>query len=242
MRRSYRRPTLQAHSYPVHLPKVVTLHEHRVLGTGLLEALRGRAEVVGDTPYGAVAVELGEFLLPEVVVTGELLADGLVDHFLPALVRAGCRVLLVVDDLQVDRMGALVGRGLAGVCTTEDGLSQVAAAVLDVAEGGVVLPPPVAAAIVTQWRSSRRHAGQAEPERALSLRELEVLNAMADGLSVKATARLLGVATKTVENHRSRVFAKLGVRNQAQLVGERLGGQLSLVPPGAPSPAEGEAV
>ncbi|MHB1582435.1 MAG: helix-turn-helix transcriptional regulator [Acidimicrobiales bacterium] len=210
------------------------------MATGLAQALRRRAEVAGDTPYGAVAVQLAEFLLPEVVVAGELLADGLADHYLPALVRAGCRVLLVVDELQVERMVTLVGRGLAGICTTDQSLEEVSTAVLEVAGGGVVLPPAIAASIVAQWRSSRHHRGSLEPERVLSLRELEVLNAMADGLSVKATARLLGVATKTVENHRTRVFAKLGVRNQAQLVGERLGGQLSLVPPVGPS--DGEAV
>jgi len=238
----YRRPTLRAHSYPAHLPKVVTLHDHRVLGTGLLEALGDRAEVVGDTPFGAVAIELAEFLLPDVVVAGELLADGLVDHFLPSLVRAGCRVLLVADELQVDRLAALVGRGLAGVCSSAQGLAEVATAVLEVADGGVVLPAPLAASIVTQWRSNTRRHGQPGHERSLSLRELEVLNAMADGLSIKATARLLGVATKTVENHRTRVFAKLGVRNQAQLVGETLGGQLSLVGHGADGSAQGEAV
>jgi DNA-binding CsgD family transcriptional regulator len=44
---------------------------------------------------------------------------------------------------------------------------------------------------------------------------------MADGLSTKAAARLLGIAVKTVESHRTRVFAKLGVRSQAQLVAAR---------------------
>ena len=48
-----------------------------------------------------------------------------------------------------------------------------------------------------------------------------MLNAMADGLSTKAAARLLGIAVKTVESHRTRVFAKLGVRSQAQLVAAR---------------------
>ncbi len=58
-------------------------------------------------------------------------------------------------------------------------------------------------------------------DKDLTLREMEVLNAMADGLSTKATARLLGVAVKTVENHKTRVFAKLGVHSQAQLIAER---------------------
>lgn len=228
MSRAYRRPTMRAYRYRPHLCKVITLHDHRVLGPALVQELDGRAEVVGDTPYGAVAVELAEFLQPDVVVVAELLADGLIDHFLPDLVRLGCKVLLVVEEAATDRLAELIERGLAGVCTTDTGLAQLARAVLDLTAGGVVVPPQLAATIITQWRSSRRRPG-ADAERGLSLRELEVLNAMADGLSVKSTARLLGVATKTVENHRTRIFSKLGVRNQAQLVGERVAGRLALL-------------
>ena len=64
--------------------------------------------------------------------------------------------------------------------------------------------------------------GRPGPGKQLTLREMEVLNAVADGLSTKATARRLGVAVKTVENHKTRVFAKMGVHSQAQLVAERL--------------------
>jgi DNA-binding NarL/FixJ family response regulator len=42
----------------------------------------------------------------------------------------------------------------------------------------------------------------AHPDQKLTLREMEVLNAISDGLSTKAAARLLGVTVKTVENHR----------------------------------------
>lgn len=240
MKRAYRRPALRTNSYRSHLCKLITLHDQRVLGPALLGELSGQAEVVGDTPYGAVAVQLAEFLQPDVVLAGELLGDGLIDHFLGELVQAGCRVLLVVEEVVPDRLAELLGHGLSGVCTTNMGLGEVGRAVLQVAAGGVVLPPPLAATVVTQWRSSRRRLG-ADQERSLSQRELEVLNAMADGLSVKSTARLLGVAAKTVEHHRSRIFSKLGVRNQAQLMGERAGGRLTLVDPDAVSGSEPEA-
>jgi two-component system nitrate/nitrite response regulator NarL len=129
-------------------------------------------------------------------------------------------VLLLLNDVPGERVLGLVSRGLSGACSTSDGLAEVADAVMDVAAGGVVLPPPLVADVVTQWRSSR-HRDKAASEAELTLREMEVLNAMAEGLPTKATARLLGVAIKTVETHKTRVFAKLGVRNQAQLVWDR---------------------
>ena len=217
---TYRSPAIRAHLYRSDLPKVVTVHENRFVAPGLLEALAGRAEVVADCVYGAAALRLTDLLVPSVVVAGELLGDGLIDHFLPDLVRAGARVLLLTDELHPDRFIELVGRGLSGISTTDRGLAAVGDAVIDVASGGVVLPPLLMAAVVTQWRSGWRR-GTADPAVELTLREMEVLNAMADGLSTKATARVLGVAVKTVENHKTRVFAKLGVRNQAQLISER---------------------
>jgi DNA-binding NarL/FixJ family response regulator len=217
-RPSYRTPALRAHRYRGDLPKVVTVHDNRFLAPGLLEALKGRAEVVGDTAYGAAALQLAEMLSPEVVVAGELLGDGLIDHFLPHLVRAGTRVLLVIETVQRERAVELLAAGLSGVCSADDGLADLAQAVLDAADGGVVLPPPLAASIVAEWRSQRHRGGGTGMPEKLTMREMEVLNAMADGLSTKAAARLLGVATKTVESHKTRVFAKLGVHSQAQLV------------------------
>ena len=46
---------------------------------------------------------------------------------------------------------------------------------------------------------------------------------MSDGLSTKAVAHQLGIAVKTVESHKTRIFGKLGVRTQAQAVALAIG-------------------
>ena len=189
--RAYRRPVVRAHEYRRDLPKVLTVHEHRFVGPALLDALAGRAEVVGDTAYAATALQLVDMLTPTVVVAGELLGDGVIDHFLPDLVRSGTRVLLLVDDVHGDRVLDLVRRGLSAVCSSDDALADVANTVLAVAAGGVVLPSLLVASVVAQWRSDW-HRGGTSSDEPLTLREAEVLNAMTDGLSTKATARLLG--------------------------------------------------
>jgi len=53
---------------------------------------------------------------------------------------------------------------------------------------------------------------------SLTPRELEVLNHIALGRPVKAVAGLLGVTVHTVETHKRRCFAKLGVQQQAHAV------------------------
>jgi DNA-binding NarL/FixJ family response regulator len=53
---------------------------------------------------------------------------------------------------------------------------------------------------------------------ALTRRQREVLALVARGLAGKQVARHLGISPKTVEQHKSRIFAKLGVPNQTAAV------------------------
>ncbi|HEX5937021.1 MAG TPA: response regulator transcription factor [Actinomycetota bacterium] len=54
--------------------------------------------------------------------------------------------------------------------------------------------------------------------RSLSTREREVLHLIAKGLAAKQMATLLGISPKTVEQHKTRIYGKLGVANQAEAV------------------------
>jgi DNA-binding CsgD family transcriptional regulator len=52
----------------------------------------------------------------------------------------------------------------------------------------------------------------------LTQRETEILTRVADGMSSVQVATSLGISPRTVENHKQRIFAKLGVRSQAHAV------------------------
>lgn len=58
----------------------------------------------------------------------------------------------------------------------------------------------------------------------LTRRERQVLELVARGLAAKQVARHLGISPKTVERHKTRIFAKLGVTNQTAAVSRLLGG------------------
>jgi DNA-binding CsgD family transcriptional regulator len=59
---------------------------------------------------------------------------------------------------------------------------------------------------------------QVGPTSTLTARERDVLCLIAKGLAGKQTAHLLGISPKTVEQHKTRIYAKLGVANQAEAV------------------------
>ena len=52
----------------------------------------------------------------------------------------------------------------------------------------------------------------------LSHREVEVLTGISSGCTTQRVAAALGISPKTVENHKQRIFVKLGVQNQAHAV------------------------
>ena len=65
----------------------------------------------------------------------------------------------------------------------------------------------------------------------LTEREREVLALVGRGLAGKQVARHLGISPKTVEHHKTRIFSKLGVSNQAAAVGHAMAGDLARMAP-----------
>lgn len=153
---------------------------------------------------------------------------------LDEILAAGAGVVVLSEDAAPDRVADLFERGVRGYLLRDAPPAQVAEAVLAVAGGAAALSPLVAATLLDQWRwlRSRQRARAEAAGSALTPRERDVLAAMAEGLATKAIARRLGIAVKTVENHKIRVFDKLGARSQAHAVSLAIGRGLVAAPPG----------
>lgn len=72
-----------------------------------------------------------------------------------------------------------------------------------------------------------RRAAESDRLALLTAREREVLEQAVKGLHAKEIARVLGISARTVEVHKTRVMAKLGVRNIAELVRFAVAGERS---------------
>ena len=98
--------------------------------------------------------------------------------------------------------------GARGYVLKDSPASEIIAAIEAVAGGGTFLSPAV---------SKRLFRNQA-PRPVLSLREGEILSALARGLSSKQIAREMDVSVRTVEAHRQSIKRKLGLEGQAELI------------------------
>jgi DNA-binding NarL/FixJ family response regulator len=100
---------------------------------------------------------------------------------------------------------------LPGVLSRDAGASQIDAAIRAVAAGLIVRWPDAMDAGFGAMRETDGHA-------LLTPRELEVLAALAEGMTNKAIARRLNISLHTVKFHVESVFRKLGARTRTEAV------------------------
>jgi two-component system nitrate/nitrite response regulator NarL len=136
-----------------------------------------------------------------------------------AVVRDGLATRTLVLSALTD--SAVVFRALQeganGYLSKEARRSEIVDAVIEVARGGTVVPPELAAGLAEQIR--RRGHGDLP---VLSPRELQVLQGFARGLSIPALAAELYLGPSTVKTHTQRLYEKLGVSDRAAAVAEAM--------------------
>jgi DNA-binding NarL/FixJ family response regulator len=123
-------------------------------------------------------------------------------------------VLVTNGELDIVGIVDAVLRGADAIVHLDSETADVLQAIDVVATGGTVLTPADARAVVesARMRLDNRQVITLTP------REVDILESIERGESVKQTARSLGIAIKTVENLQSRLFRKLGARNRAQAI------------------------
>ncbi len=220
------------------MPHVVIAHDDAFV-LDVLALICGRHEIEVLGTVGSYEELLGRCVAqaPDVAMVADRIDGVSVEEVLDQVVALGARIIVLSDDPSPDRLGQLLARDICGLLSYDAGPDDVAAAICAVARGEMALNPAVLTLILHQWRRLRAQPIQLGARRrpVLTPRELDILAAMADGLAAKAIAARLGVALKTVENHKIRVFEKLGVRSQAHAVTVAMA--YGLAPAGSNPPA-----
>ena len=123
--------------------------------------------------------------------------------------------VLVLSSTPEDQLGLRAIRaGAAGYLNKQTAPELLVQAVQTLRAGGQFISPALAARLATEVRRRPERTGH----EALSDRELEVFKLTAAGRAVKEIAAELNLSVKTISTFRSRVFEKLGVRNDVELM------------------------
>ncbi|MCE7873115.1 DNA-binding response regulator [bacterium CPR1] len=191
---------------------VLLVDDHEVLRQGLTRLLDSEPDlsVVGQAGTGEEALELVGRLAPT-LVTLDLHLPGIggLETAVRLLAARPDQGVVIVSSLVRSReVQLLVRAGVRGYLSKTAPAQEIVRALRQVGTGGSYYDSHAAMALAESLR------GAEPPE--LSARQLEILLMAARGLRSKEIADQLALSTKTVEKHRTEIFARLGVRNLAE--------------------------
>jgi DNA-binding NarL/FixJ family response regulator len=190
--------------------KVLLVDDHDLIRQGLRRAFESEddVEVVGDAGTAAAAVLLASTLHPDVVVLDVRLPDGSGLDVARTLRVAHPNLGIVILTMYAgdDQLFAALEAGASAFLNKDVPADEVVAAARHAAAAPSTFTANDLAGAMLR-KSSRP---------TLTAREREVLDLLAQGLSIGDLARRLFVSESTAKSHISNLYEKLGAANRAQ--------------------------
>ena len=200
---------------------VVIIDDHPIVRAGMRAILdsAGDIDILGEGVNGADALRLVNEHDPDVLALDVSLPDMNGVAVTRTLRQQGARTAILILTVHNDpqTIFGLLESGAVGYVLKDEALETLVSAVRAAARGETWLSPAVAGQVVR-----RAVAGSAsdatEALSALTPREVEVLRLIARGLDNTAIAQELCLTKRTVQNHISNIYGKLGVASRAEAV------------------------
>jgi DNA-binding NarL/FixJ family response regulator len=199
---------------------IVVADDHKIVREGLVKLLEGRTDfsVIGEAADGEEAVKMVLEKKPDIVI---------MDIWMPRLsgidatrriVKRGSQTKVLVLSMHESRtyVEEVLRAGASGYIVKNSASSDLLQAI-DAVQGGASYLSP---AITQQVVDAIARPGDSSPSGVAMLtdREREVLQLIAEGLSSKEIAGMLGVSLKTIDSHRSNLMQKLDIHKVSGLV------------------------
>ncbi len=198
-------------------PRVLLADDHTLVAEALKKLLEPEFEVVGNATDGRQLLRLAIELKPELA---------LVDLNMPLLngLDAGARVKELLPGIKIvvltmnedpEIAAEALGKWASGYLLKRSAGSELLKAVKEVLRGGRYVTPVLRARVkeCVITRESRT-----DNVKALSPRQREVLQLLAEGHTMKEAAAILHVATRTVAFHKYRIMQDFHLENNSELL------------------------
>lgn len=191
--------------------RVLVADDHPVVKEGLI-ALIGRQpdmEVVGEASDGIEAVATFQRCLPDVAVI-DLRMPGMDGVEVVSRIRAripAARIVILSTFDGDESIYRSLRAGASGYLRKDTSRERLVECIRSVHQGNSWVEPSLAAKLAVRVR-----------EMELSPRELQVLQAIAEGKSNREIGRALKIGEGTVKIHVNHVLKKLGVRGRTEAV------------------------
>jgi DNA-binding NarL/FixJ family response regulator len=196
-------------------PRVLLADDHRIVAEGLKSLLTDEFELVGLVEDGRALVSAARDLNPDVIV-----ADISMPHLngidaMSPLKRDNpdVRVVFLTMHRDVAYARRALEAGAFGFVLKHSAPAELGLAVRAALQGNTFVTPDLAAELFRKANEK-----DADPLAAVTPRQLEILQLLAQGKSAKAVAAALDLSARTVEFHKYTLMESLGMANSAELI------------------------
>lgn len=202
--------------------RVLVVEDHAVI-RGVIRLACEHAyglEVIGEVETGEEALERCRADRPDVIVLDLALPGPLQGLDVARALRAEdnpVRILILTGSSDDQTLFESIRIGIEGYLQKTVGVRFIADALRRVARGERVFSRDQERVMLAQLgRLARQTRAASGAKSNLTEREIEILEYVAVGLTVKQVASRLGLSPRTVETHLAKLYRKLGVRNRVQ--------------------------
>ena len=195
--------------------RILLADDHVLVRTGIKMLLQNIAgvEVVGEASDGRQAVELAAALRPQIVLMDISMhsLNGL--EATAQIRREQPQVRVIILSMSADEAHVLqaLRAGAAGYLLKDATPDELELALAAVQAGNTYLTPRVSQQVIDGYLG-RLTEGETTLD-ALTPRQREILQLIAEGQGTQEIAFKLGLSVKTVEAHRAQIMERLGIRD-----------------------------
>jgi DNA-binding NarL/FixJ family response regulator len=203
---------------PPRRPRVLLCDDHLVVAEALRSLLAPEFDLVGVVEDGRAMVEAADALRPDVIVADVSMPRLNGIDALVQLRRAGDRVPVVFLTMhrEVTFARRALEAGASGFVLKHSAPVELVSAIRAALEGRTYLTPQLAGEVLESMKGGPGKAD--DPVVALTPRQREVLQLLAEGRSAKEIASSLSISTRTVEFHKYQLMETLGLHTNAELI------------------------
>lgn len=199
-------------------PRVLLADDHTMIMEGLSSVLEPEFEVVGRAEDGRQLMSMAEQLKPDVIVAdiSMPLLNGI--EAARQLHKSESRAKFIVLTMhpEADLATEAFRAGASGYVLKSSASKELRTAIQETLKGRTYVTPRIAREVLEGLMRQPAESG-ADRYQALTARQREVLQLVAEGRTSKEIANILNVSTKTVEFHKGRIKTELGLRSIAEL-------------------------
>lgn len=203
--------------------RIVIADDHKLIRDGITTLLRmdEQFEVIGVANDGLELITLLENCLPDVV---------LVDITMPNMngieavarlkkINPNLRFIILTMHEEGDYVMKSIKSGANGYLLKNSDFEELQKAIKTVVAGGKYYNSVISNLMIENMSNPNLPKGE-KPD--LTVREIEVLKEVAEGLSTKMIAEKLSISSRTVETHRVNMMKKMVAHNTAELIKKAL--------------------